>query len=417
MEDLDPVIDGEQDADADTRTDLEILEDDGEEKGEAKPKPVVDVKEKKPVKKEAPVEEEEEEEESEEEKEEEVEEEEEEEPDVDVPEASPEYRDVKKKYPALFKDFPGLRHDFFRVKAFDKLFTSVDEAKEVAERFDGLVEVEKVVASGNAEKMIQGLGQYSKPALAKFAHDFLPNLFKQDKELHEQVAGDLFSRVLRSAQTQARSSGNKNLYHAAAHLSMYLWNKEQIPEVATRTAPDLEIQRRELEEREQRFFTTRNNEFSQDVKSTGERQLRKEVSRGLDPDGVFPDFVVDSILDKVMSEVDYTMSTDEQHIKNMNVLWEKAARMGQGKDFKNRLIQQYISRARSLVGPIRRKLVSEAIAKINKKPGGASSATTKKVVPGGGTPKAGAARPSPKDVDWSKTSDLDYLNRDIKSRK
>ena len=261
------------------------------------------------------------------------------------------------------------------------------------------------------------MGKYSKPALTKLANDFLPTLHKQDKALHDQVAGNLLARVLRSAQTQARSSGNKNLFHAAAHLSMYLWDKEDVPEVANRTAPDLEQQRQQLDEREKAFFTERNEEFKQDVKSTGERQLRKEISRGLDPDGVLPEFVSETILDRVLEEVDTAMARDEQHLRNMNVLWERAARMGRGKDFKNRLIQQYIGRARSLVGPIRRRLVADAVAKINKKPGGAPSATTKKVVPGGGTPRSGTSRPSPKDVDWSKTSDLDYLNRNIKSRK
>ena len=127
----------------------------------------------------------------------------------------------------------------------------------------------------------------------------------------------------------------------------------------------------------------------------------------------------DSILDKVMSETDSAMARDEQHIRNMNALWERAARMGQGKDFKNRLIQTYVNRARTLVGPIRRRLVAEAVAKVHKKPSGApsTSATTRKAVPAGKSSGGNSRPPSPKEVDWSKTSDLDYLNRNIKPRR
>jgi hypothetical protein len=420
MEDLDPVTDGDQGADPYTKTDLEILDkDEPDPKPAPKPAPKADPGDIPPEPKDPDDDDEEDpkklkEKEDDEEDDDEEDEEDEDEDDVDIPDKSPEYRDLKKAYPDIFKKFPGLRHDFFRVKAFDKLFTSVDEATEVAQRYDGLVEMEKVVSSGNAKNFINGLGQYSKPALQKMANDFLPSLAEVDKDLHDKVAGNLLARVLKAAQAQGRSSGNKNLFHAASHLSMFLWDKEQIPEAAPTTSPEIEEQRQALEQREKDFFDQRHTEFIGDVKSSGERQLRKEVSRGLDPDDVLPEFVKEAILDSAMDAIDEAMGKDEQHVRNMNTLWERAARQGHGKDFKNRLIQQYVSRARTLVGPIRRRLVGEAIAKINKKPGDASSSTPKKAVPGGKAPGADSRRPSPKDIDWSKTSDLDYLNRNFK---
>ena len=430
MEDLDPVTEGDQDTNPYAKTDLEILDggDDApvDKKPAPKPTPKADEgdisteseedgdeeEDEDPDKKKKPTPKEDEDDEEDDEDE---DDEGEDEDDVDIPDKSPEYRDLKKAYPDIFKKFPGLRHDFFRVKAFDKLFTSVDEAKEVADRYDGLVEMEKVVASGNAKNFINGLGQYSKPALAKLANDFLPSLADIDKDLHDKIAGNLFAKVLKAAQAQGRSSGNKNLFHAASHLSMFIWDKEQIPDAAPTTSPEIEEQRKALEQREKDFFDQRHTEFVGDVKASGERQLRKEVSRGLDPDDVLPEFVKDAILDKAMDAIDESMGKDEQHVRNMNSLWERAARQGHGKDFKNRLIQQYVSRARTLVGPIRRRLVGEAIAKLNKKPGDASgSKEPRKAVPGGKAPGADSRRPSPKDIDWSKTSDLDYLNRNFK---
>ncbi len=416
MEDLDPVVDdGAQDTDKDpyVKTDLEILDDDDkgtvettvEDKPESKPPVETEERKPKPAK------------EDEEEEEEEPEDEEEDEEEVDIPAESPEYRDVKKKYPNLFKDFPGLRHDFFRVKAYDKVFSSVDEAREVADRYDGLVEVERIISTGDTPKLLTGLAQYSKPALRRLATDFLPVLNQVDKEVHDKIAGDLVARVLRAAQQQGKSSGNKNLFHAASHLSMFVFSKENPPDEAPVTSPEIEEQKQQLEARERQFFESRNSEFTQDVKTTGERQLRREVARGLDPDDVLPDFVKESILDRTLEEVDSAMGEDEQHIRNMNTLWEKAARMGHGKDFKNRLIQQYILRARSLVGPIRRKLVKDAIGKINKKPGEGGKKIAGKSIPEGGVSRAGTKAPSSKDVDWSKTSDLDYLNRKIQTRK
>jgi len=432
-EDIGPVTsNGDQDADPYVKTDLEILGNEDEpKKPDAKPsKDASDLPDledddksdeddedddKKPKSKPKSESEDDEEDDDEDEDEDEVDEDEE---NVEIPDKSPEYRELKKKYPDLFKDFPGLRHDFFRVKAYDQIFTSVDEAKEVAEKYDGLVALEQVVASGNAGNFLNGLNNFSKPALQRLATDFLPALEKTDKTLHNKVAGGLLSNVLRAAQTQARSAGNKNLFHAAEHLAMFLWDKSEIPDSAPATSPEIEEQRRQLENRERSFFERQQTEFITDVKSTGERQLRKEVSRGLDPDDVLPEFVKDSILDKVMEDVDSAMSKDEQHIRNMNATWERASRNGHGKDFKNKLIQLYIGRARSLVGPIRRKLVTEAIAKMSKPKGGAPGDTkNRKPVPGGRAPGAGSGRPSPKDVDWSKTSDLDYLNRNVKTRK
>ncbi len=416
-EDLDPVTDiTEQDGGADNRTDEEILN--PEEKPEKTPsKEESDVtpppergEERKPKP-------EKEEDEEEEEEEEETEEEEEQEEDQS-PLPSPEYKDVIKKFPTLFKEFPGLRHDFFRVKAYDKIFTSVDEAREVASQYDGYQELGKVLENGNSEALLANLAKFNKASMTQLATSFLPALYKTDPQTFGRISSDVLARTLRAAQSQAKSSGNKNLYYATEHLSMFLWDKKDVPEDAPNSSPEIEEQKRLLDERERKFFEARHTEFVTDVKDTGERILRKEISRGLDPDGVLPDIVKEAILERVMDDVDTSMGQDEQHVRNMNALWERAARMGHGKDFKNRLIQAYVSRARSLVGPIRRKLVGEAVAKISKRSTGAQGETTpRKAVPGGRTPSGGGKTPSPKDVDWSTTSDLDYLNRNITKRK
>src|SRR5437660_282354 len=50
----------------------------------------------------------------------------------------PQFKEITKKYPNFFKDFPNLRHAFFREKEYSEIFSTVDEAKEAQEDIEGL---------------------------------------------------------------------------------------------------------------------------------------------------------------------------------------------------------------------------------------------------------------------------------------
>jgi hypothetical protein len=313
-----------------------------------------------------------------------------------------------------------MRHTLFRMKAMDRVFTSVDEAKQVAEKHDDLIQLEAAVLSGESDKVIRGLKNINPEAMEKFAEKVLPALFTESREVHDRITGNVLSTALRVAQSQARSSGNKNLFNAVGHLSQFLFGKDVPPEATVKqSSPELDAQRQQLENEKQQMYDNQAKGFQSEVVSTGERLLRKELTKGLDPQNVLPDFVKESIVEAAIQKIGAAMDKDEAHLGVINNLWARAQRAGFSKDAKAKLVAAWFGRAKILAGPTRRKLVTSAVEKQTGKKV-TKDINRRKHIQTGGKPSSDAKGFRPKtarDVDWNQTSDLDILEGKATKRK
>ena len=333
---------------------------------------------------------------------------------------SPEYKDIVKKYPDFFKTFPSMRHIFFRMREMDRIFSSVDEAKEVVQRHDRLGELEQSILAGKADTLLKETHAADPKAFTKFAEDFLPQLYQADKQTYNRAVYPIFVNALREASRAAEEHGNENLGKAANWMSYFLFGKKSVAELPVRTAadPEVEAEKRALAERENRMTTQESQRFEGDTKQTGEKLLKREVLKGLDPDGVLPEFVKDAITDRVMQRVGALMDKDERHLAQMNALWKRAQQSGFSREAKARLITAYFGRARQLVGPIRRQLVKDAVSKSSGKRGTSTTPQRGRVIPSGGGPRGqGGKQVDPKNIDWAKTSDSDFMAGKVTYRK
>lgn len=425
--------DGDQDTDTttseDTRSDEDILKEGNKDEETTEEKEPLDVDSIVPADKD-----EVEEKEEKEEKEEVAEEEEEAEEDLDeellsedeqeiedvVAKETPEYNDIKKKYPTFFKEFPGMRHTLFRMKAIDRIFPTVEEARSVAEKHDDLIQLEAAVLGGEGDKVLRGLKNIDPDAMERFAEAVLPALFNESRQTHDRITANVLSTALRVAQRQARSSGNKNLWNAVGHISQFLFGKDAPPETTRReSSPELEAQRQALDDREQQMYDNQARGFQEDVTSTGNRLLRKALAKGLDPNDTLPDFVKDSIVKTAVDQVGSAMDKDEAHLSVINNLWARAQRAGFDKASKAKLIAAYMGRAKVLVGPTRRRLVQSAIDKQEGRGPDKDVQRRRHIRAGGkgGSEGRGFKPKTARDVDWSKTSDLDILEGKATPRK
>ena len=108
--------------------------------------------------------------------------------------------------------------------------------------------------------------------------------------------------------------------------------------------------------------------------------------------------------DKILKRVNEVLSSDERHMAAMRSMWEKAERSGFSAEWRNRIRNYYLSRAKAILPGIRAKAKSEA----THKPGTAP----RNQVPVGrsGSGSGGKVPLSAKHIDYSKTSDMDILN-------
>src|SRR5262249_54509016 len=94
-----------------------------------------------------------------------------------------------------------------------------------------------------------------------------------------------------------------------------------------------------------------------------ERNLDKLIEEGLDPDGTMTDFVKDSLISKIKSEVWNQLNTDKNHIKRMDSLWERASKSGYSRESLSSIVSAVLDRARPIIPGVRSQLRSKALGR------------------------------------------------------
>ena len=389
---------------------------------------------------ELPVEEEEEEplepkeeEETEEPKEDEEEEEEEPKEEEEEPEPvaslhpRPTVRDITGKYPNFFKDFPDMKHVLFREGQYATVFPTVEDAKDAAEKAGTFDNFSNMITSGKPQDFTEFLkGVEGVNGLTSMAANFLPALFNVNKDMYYNVTGPIAESLLRNAFKVASQGGNENLKNAALHLAQwafgdaaYATGEKSTPPLKVEEAPKDE--KYETEKKE--FFQQKYTDTKSYVDTQAVSRLTSEIKKGLDPNNAFTPFTQGLLAKQVFDEIGAILEADTQHMAMMKSMWKQAEKAGFAGPWKDRILSTYLSRARQLMPAIRTKIrnaalnqersSSERTEKIAKK------STERREVQGSQntSAKTGPQRVNAGDVDWSKTSDLDFINDRITYKK
>jgi hypothetical protein len=389
-------------------------------------------KDKTPGERDPDVEEREEEKEDEgedsEEDEEKAESEEEEEPTVQPIHARPTVRDITSKYPNFFKEFPDMRHVLFREGEYAKVFPTVDDARSAADAAESFNNFAELLNSGKAEDFQQFLGGIKEEgALDKMAANFLPSLYELDQKTYFKITSPIGEALVRNAYATASQSGNENLKNAALHLAQWAFGDQKFATGERKSEPFKVEEKKvdpEFEAERQKFYQDRYNDARQYVTGTSHSRLSAEIRKGLDPNGVFSDGLRTLLVKEVISEIGKSLEADERHMGVMNSLWKNAHKAGFSGDWKDRILSAYLSRARQLMPAIRTKIREAAMTSEERKAGQreqrAERSSDRREVRGtkeSHGPAKGGRPPAASQVDWSKTSDLDFLNDKVTLRK
>jgi len=254
------------------------------------------------------------------------------------------------------------------------------------------------------------------------ASNFLPALYKADRDLYFQATQPIAESLLSSAFKQGLA-GNDNLKNAALVLSLWAFGDTGFAEGTKKTEPLKPPEPTQDSKVQSEFLTQRNIDTHSYVNDNAVNRLKSEISRGFDPNGVFPDFTRDLLIDRVIKEIGDTLEKDERHMRGMNSLWKRAHQASFAGDWKDRILTTYLSGARSVMPAIRARIRDAAFgdhkSTNGKKFEAANKGNDRRDVSGSGSaPNNGRSKNlSAKSVDWSKTSDLDILEDKITFRK
>lgn len=344
---------------------------------------------------------------------------------------------LKEKYPDILKTFPALRDVYYREKAYSELFPTMEDARAASEDSESFGNIRRGVLEGNLNNFFSAVKEASPESLDKIAGNILPTLNRISPELHEKATIPLLENLVRAVYREGARFGDSeqgnNFRNSALWIAQFLFGegsndivsgKKSLVPIPDAKSPVTE-QQKELDrikgERASEFLTsTEQGIFSSLKDKIMERGFQNKLK--IDPDGVMTDFMKTTIADRIMQEVQSTLAKDPAHMRYMKGLWTKANEAGYTSDWKSRITNAYLERAKSLVPAIRNRLVAEALgtgAALNNKKLDASKKLAKRVEPGNGgqAPNGKAKVYNAKQIDYRKTSDMDILNDNVTLRK
>lgn len=335
-----------------------------------------------------------------------------EEEDAEVPTGQLRFKDIKTKFPTVFKEFPQLAQAIRNDRAYGEVFASPEAAQDAARKATYFNNLEETLLSGSTAELLTDLERGNQDAFKKVVRNFLPTIKEKSLDLYAEVTLPAINDLLRSAVRDAEGSENANLRNAALHLAKYIYGKPEIPDLTPRKAePNPEEEK--IKQQRQEFWQEKAQDFSTSCYSEGRDETLAEIAKGIDDDKSTSPFLKKTLKEAIFAEVDSLLGKDVRHLRQINALWQKAEATGFPKEARREIINAYLRGAKALIPSVRQRLRAEAgVGKAQAKQPTEDTPKRTNIPASGRKVSVQAANkiPSARDVNWNKTSDMDFLN-------
>lgn len=277
-----------------------------------------------------------------------------------------EFKEVKDKFPDLFKTFPDLKHAFFREQKFTEIFPTVEDAQKAADAQAAYEEITAAVVDGDAEKFISELEGESKEGLAAFANNLLPALQKVNKDLYFDVVTPQVKNFVRWVFDEGARNKDVNIQNAAkiVHKALFGGAYEDIEKDVplTRRGRTVETDDKDKKDKEA-HVNAKYNQLYNEVSNVCYSKLDEEIAKGLaDLDKTRPGLkklIAREARDRILKDMD----SDSNFLNRMNGLWQRERRNGFNGSLKNSFVTVFLGKAKTLVAKHRAEARKEALGK------------------------------------------------------
>lgn len=329
----------------------------------------------------------------------------------------PSMQDLKKEFPELFKKFPALRDVYYREQEFSQIFPTIEDAQSASTAADAYNNLSDKLLTGSSSELFNAVKSADQKAFDRLTESVLPTLYRMSPDAHWKAVSPVMQNLVRGFFVEGEKRDNENIKNAAEYLADFIFGDVRFAHQNPRNqrVEESEESKKLRSEREE-FENQKYASFFSSVKSGLDNDMMIAIDiKKIDPDKIFSEFIKDTIMGKVRSEVDKQLASDKAHMRYMASLWEKAKNEGFNDSWKSRIQSAYLARAKSLIPSIRAKFVAEAqgsSAKNFSQKREAVERVSSRREPGAGgrTSRESGSQINAKNVDWSKTSDMDLLN-------
>jgi hypothetical protein len=282
------------------------------------------------------------------------------------PNLSPSFKDIKAKYPDLFKDFPNLRSAFFLAPKFLEVFPDVEEASiasQKAQEYDVLEST--LVGQGDPRTILATIAENQPQALKKIAGSFGEAMREVSQEGYQALTEPIIQELVFFASQHGQKIGDKNLVLAARHIANFVWaNGGQVPDQLPSRTKKNEPSEAEVQLQEEREATEK-REFSRaltEIETSATTELNQILNHKLD--GLTP-FEKKAIVKEAKQTIDSVLLKDKAFQQTLKGLWRRAQESGWDDGSKSRIRRAWLDRAKAVAPGVRNRLKTEALTARN----------------------------------------------------
>lgn len=278
-------------------------------------------------------------------------------------------KEILKKYPNLFKEFPYLEKAYYREQQFTEVFPTINDAKEARESKETLDKFGEELMGGNVETILRTVKEENGNSFYKIVDDLLPTLAKVDEGAYHHLLGNTIKHTIVAMVAEAkRQNNNETLLSAAQILNQFVFgNSEFSPptrlskEEKEQGKPD-ELSKREQDFNRRQFETVRN-----DLNTRVNNSLRATIEGNIDPRNSMTEYVKKQAVREATELLNKLFVQDKRFAEISDRLWKAAFQSNFSRESVERIQSAYRSKARTLLPSVIKKARNEALRGMGKR--------------------------------------------------
>lgn len=279
-------------------------------------------------------------------------------------------REILKKYPQLFKDFPYLEKAYYREQQFTELLPTIEDAKQAVEAKSILDNFEKDLMAGNSETVLKAVKAENPAAFNKMVDGYMLTLRGVDENAYFHVLGNITKHTIAAMVQEARSSNNEKLQEAALLLNQFVFGTSTYSPPQNLAKPEQEGDKdkeNKISEREQTFIRQQFESTRGDLNTRVNNTLRNTIQAHIDPKESMSPYVRRNAERDALEKLETLISKDSRFRTLVDRLWDKAYKEGFTTESKERIKSAYLSRAKTLLPSVIKTARNEALRGIGKR--------------------------------------------------
>jgi hypothetical protein len=277
-------------------------------------------------------------------------------------------REILKKYPTLFKDFPYLEKAYYREQQFTELLPTIDDAKQAVAKSETLDKFEADLLKGNTEVILKSIKNADERSWNRIVDEYLPTLSRVDPPAYHHVIGNIIRHTIVSMVNESRTSQNEALQAAALLLNQFVFGTSDFrnpTKLSTEEPQNREPDRVAEREREftRRQFESTRGELNQKVNNI----LKSTIDANLDPRNSMTEYVKKNASRETIETLTDLIDKDSRFRLILDKLWEGAFRTNFDKQSVDKIKSAYLSKAKTLLPSVIKKARNEALKGMGKR--------------------------------------------------